>query len=349
MIEITNAELNRIAKTLLENSDRNPSEEDKYYVYMLATKKEKEIIPFYIGKGTGTRVFAHENDAENVIKAIEEANEEPLNSDISEKIKKITNNKENIEKYIIKWGLSSDEAFMCESALLNMYDCLYPDTLTNVANGHASEKEKNSRVHTTRAYEISEFLKEVCIEEINYEDSLLINIPVAFIKITDSLAQYDKDKSYENKLIDYDQYVYESAQGYWNLSFDRACKAKYVVALQNNIIRGIYRINEWKVVKELREGPHAPSYPLETRKSENVQEDTKFLKKIGFIKKDDDLMTDDEIDELNKLRNQLLNKMIKERKSNGKSDEKDWFNEQKSTYNYEFVKGNVTVKEKLKY
>lgn len=346
MIEITNAELNRIAKTFLENSDRNPREEDKYYVYMLAIKKEKEIVPFYIGKGAGARVFAHENDAENVIKAIEDANEEPLNSEISDKIKTIINNKENghyIEKHIIKWGLSSDEAFMCESALLNMYG-LYPNMLTNVANGHASEKEKNSRVHTTRAYEISDFLKEVCLEEIYYEDSLLIHIPVVFIQIKDSLAKYDNDKSEENKLIDYDQYVYESAQGYWDLSFDRACKAKYVVARQNNIIRGIYRISEWQVVKELREGPYAPSYPLETRKSENVQEDTKFLKKIGFIKKDDDLMTDDEIDELNKLRNQLLNKMIKERKSNGK----DWFNEQKSTYNYEFVKGNVTVKEKLR-
>ena len=48
MIEITNAELNRIAKTLLENSDRNPREEDKYYVYMLAIKKEIGIVPFYI-------------------------------------------------------------------------------------------------------------------------------------------------------------------------------------------------------------------------------------------------------------------------------------------------------------
>lgn len=347
MLEITNAELNRIAKTLLDNSDRNPREEDKYYVYMLAIKKEKGIVPFYIGKGAGARVFAHENDAENVIKAIEDANEEPLNSEISDKIKTIINNKENghyIEKYIIKWGLSSDEAFMCESALLNMYDCLYPNMLTNVANGHASEKEKNSRVHTTRAYEISDFLKEVCLEEINYEDSLLIHIPVVFIQIKDSLAQYDIDISKKNKLIDYDQYVYESARGYWDLSFDRACKAKYVVARQNNIIRGIYRINEWKMVKELRESKQVPSYPLKTREIENVQEDSKFLKKIGFIKKENDLMTEDEIDELNILKKQLLNKIIKEKEPK----RKDWFNEQKSTYNYEFVKGNVIVKEKLK-
>ncbi len=31
---------------------------------------------------------------------------------------------------------------MCESALINLYDCLYPDELTNVVNRHASEKEK---------------------------------------------------------------------------------------------------------------------------------------------------------------------------------------------------------------
>lgn len=74
---------------------------------------------------------------------------------------------------------------------------------------------------------------------------------------------------------------------------------------------------------------------------DNELNDSKSLKKKGFIKKDDDLMTDDEIDELNKLRNQLLNKIIKEKEPKGK----DWFKEQNSIYNYE-VDG--TVKKKLR-
>lgn len=271
MANFTKDDLNRLDKTLLENYDGSPSREDSYYVYMLAIKDEK-IVPFYIGKGKNSRIFEHESDAEGVINAINDNDELRLEKTISEKIIKIIDNMksgQSIEKYIIKWGLTENEAFMCESALINICDCFYPNRLTNVINGHASEKEKRNKTHTTKAYEISEFLEKVCIEEVNYEDTLLTNIPVIFIKIENALEQY---KETEN--IDYERYVYESAQGYWKCNIDKANKAKYVIALQNTVVRGIYRIDKWMNVKELREvEDDAPKYPRTFRDNDNKQKD----------------------------------------------------------------------------
>ena len=348
MTDFTEDDLKRIEKTLLGNNEDSQSKEDSYYVYMLAIKDEN-IVPFYIGKGKNLRIFSHENDAKGVIDTINETNDtiNKTNDTISEKIKKIINNKKNgqsIERYIIKWGLTENEAFMCESALINICDCLYPNKLTNVINGHASEKEKRSKTHTTKAYEISEFLEKVCIEEVNYEDTLLTNIPVIFIKIENALEQYALDQYKETENIDYERYVYESAQGYWKCNIDRANKAKYVIALQNTVVRGIYRIDKWLNIKELRERCLTPHYPLTFRNNDNKQKDEKFMERRGFIQKK--LSDNAENNELDELKKQLLNKVIKEKYQNGKG--KSWFKEQNSRYNYDLVGDTVNIREKLR-
>lgn len=340
--------LNRIDKTLLENYDGSQSIKDSYYVYMLAIKGEK-IDPFYIGKGKNSRIFAHENDAKSVINAIKDNDELMLEETISEKIKKIIDNMEtgqSIKNYIIKWGLTENEAFMCESALINIYDCLYPNELTNIVNGHASAKEKRSKTHTTKAYEISEFLEKVCIDEINYEDTLLTKIPVIFIKVEETLKQYDHDRKRED--IDYEEYVYESVQGYWKLDINKANKAKYVIALQNTVVRGIYQIDKWMNAEELMKRTDAPRYPLESREKDkgNIKESS-FSNRIGFVQKK--LNDDAENNELDELKNQLLNKIIKEKNpkkgSDGKS--KSWFQNQNSRYNYDHIGDIVNIREEL--
>ena len=348
MANFTKDDLNRLDKTLLENYDGSPSREDSYYVYMLAIKDEK-IVPFYIGKGKNSRIFAHESDAEGVINAINDNDELMLEKTISEKIIKIIDNMksgQSIEKYIIKWGLTENEAFMCESALINIYDCLYPNKLTNIVNGHASVKEKRSKNHTTKAYKISEFLEKVCIEEINYEDTLLTNIPVIFIKVENALEQYDQEREVGN--IDYEEYVYESAQGYWRCNINRANKAKYVIALQNTVVRGIYRIDKWMNAEELKKRIEAPRYPVIFRMNDNKIQNESSTNRIGFVQKK--LNDDAENNELDELKNQLLNKIIKEKnpKKNSDGKRKSWFKEQNSRYNYDLVGDTVNIREKLR-
>lgn len=113
-----NDELTRLSYTLGENM------EDRFYVYMLQDDNGK---PFYIGKGQGGRVFCHENDADKLLEVIRSENGDRNvdYSKLSEKIKTIIKSSGKVEKVIIKWGLTENEAFMCESALMNMYDYIF--------------------------------------------------------------------------------------------------------------------------------------------------------------------------------------------------------------------------------
>ena len=342
-MKLASNELQRISETLGGSLSAKNDREDNYYVYLLATEDKK---PFYIGKGKGVRIFQHEANAEEIVKAIQETGEEVLSAiqskKISEKIKTIIKAGGVVEKYIVKWGLTSQEAFMCESSLINMYNLVYPGQLTNIQNGHASEKEKGSAVHTTRAFSVEDFLKDVCIEEVCYEDTELIHHCIVFIQIKNTLKNYEEDKKEEN--FSDDDYIYQCAQGYWAFGMKRAEKAEYAVVLQNSIVRGVYPILKWMKLKDLRVEKDAPRYPIQDRKKDYEQSDEKVLKRIGFVKQEEEKLTSDRKEELQTIRRQIVNKIIKEKKPH---KEKDWFKEQNSVYNYELIKGKAVIKQSL--
>ena len=75
-----------------------------YYVYALADPRDNKI--FYIGKGINNRIFQHEEKLDN--------------SNKSNRIKEILSSGNKIKKLIISYGLSEKEAFVAESALINI-------------------------------------------------------------------------------------------------------------------------------------------------------------------------------------------------------------------------------------
>ena len=76
-----------------------------YYVYCLVDSRDKTI--FYIGKGCGNRVFAHE---------LEMAEHEK-----NKRISDIKSSGAQVEKYIIRHGLTEIEAFHLEAALIDLF------------------------------------------------------------------------------------------------------------------------------------------------------------------------------------------------------------------------------------
>ena len=87
-----------------------------YYVYALTDPRDNKI--FYIGKGINNRIFQHEEKLDN--------------SNKSNRIKEILSSGNKIKKLIISYGLSEKEAFVAESALINIMNYIDSQSLSNL-------------------------------------------------------------------------------------------------------------------------------------------------------------------------------------------------------------------------
>jgi len=282
---MNNKDLTRIKTTL-------GKEEDSYYVYMLCENVNGVRKPFYIGKGIEDRIIQHEISAEQefeikkdeFVKAMYSGDmlsgEDLLrqNNELIEKIREEIGRKnakinelgaENVVKVIVKWGLTKNEAFMAESALINAY-CLTDgrNSLTNIVNGHMSPREKANRACSTKARTLEEFLKECAVEE-RYiteikEPILFLNIKSMYPKCL-QLAEEEQEKA-----------IYDACRASWVLNEDMVKKVRYVFALYGSQVVGIYPVNEdcWKQRREADE-----SFPSEL--TENRQLEYKYCLLAG--------------------------------------------------------------------
>ena len=255
----------KISITLgLEEADKS-----KYYVYALI---DKNGIPFYIGKGCKKRMWQHDLETEKRLD--EEMNGNIKSKDNEEtlkaKHKKIAElGNEGFDHVIIKWGLTQNEAFMVESALINLLK-FSGCRLTNIANGHSSEKEKSSQIKKTIALTDDDFLKSCCREVISYES---IDEPCLFTCINNSL-DLDEYEKIESK----DDYIIDCARGIWRIDESKAKKAKYLIAVYNSVIYGIAEIKD---IRKIDNGEllDFPIYPKKVRKYdlENRTYDRKYI------------------------------------------------------------------------
>jgi hypothetical protein len=90
-----------------------------YYVYLLKEPITEKVI--YVGKGKNNRIFNH----------IQCAIDNELVSDKLDEIRRIGT--ENIKHYILRHGLTEEQALEIESACI---DLLGLDNLKNAVNGH---------------------------------------------------------------------------------------------------------------------------------------------------------------------------------------------------------------------
>ena len=176
-----------------------------YYVYALADPRDNKI--FYIGKGINNRIFQHEEKLDN--------------SNKSNRIKEILSSGNKIKKLIISYGLSEKEAFVAESALINIMNYIDSQSLTNVVSGH----------HTAPVITAEDFEKIYGAEILSKED-IFHNLLI--VKIN-SLYKYDMS----------DSQVMECARGHWIIDTKRAENCDYLIAVNHGLIVGVYENMKW--------------------------------------------------------------------------------------------------------
>ena len=175
-----------------------------YYVYLLIDPENNQV--FYIGKGTGNRIFAHINAAI--------ADETP--SDKLDKIRSVRANGLEVKHIIHRHGLTEKEAFEVEAALI---DFIGLSGLTNQVQGYNSDDRGQMSVAEVTA---------------KYEASVIeISEPVILITVN---RYYRRGMSPEM--------LYEITRGNWVIG-TRRNKAKYAFAVYKGIVREVYKIERW--------------------------------------------------------------------------------------------------------
>jgi uncharacterized protein len=198
-------------------------EELAFYVYALFDPSHPRL-PFYIGKGSGNRVFSHAIGCEE-----QNTRYEPLSTKFEE-IKRIIESGNAVIHKIIRYGLSEDEAFKVEAALIDLVNHIEPDTLTNEISGQGV---------ALGIYDANDLAITLNAEKLlpAEDDALLI------IKIerqwTSLLAHRNSPQSIT------DLQIYNVMKGDWKLNITRAARANCILAVARGLVRAAFEPSPW--------------------------------------------------------------------------------------------------------
>ena len=180
-----------------------------YYVYFLRDPRNKEV--FYVGKGTGNRVFQH-------LAAAIETEEE---SERLDRIREIRGSGAEVEHYILRHGLTEASAFEVEAAII---DFIGLGSLTNLMSGiYTSDFGMKTASEIFAQYEAAELVAK--------EPLILVNLN----------RLYRRDMSPIE--------LYEATRKAWVVG-QRRESALYAVPHYRGLTREVYRIDEWHLSPE---------------------------------------------------------------------------------------------------
>lgn len=353
-----------------KEADSANAAEHRSYVYALCQKEGESLIPFYIGEGKGARVWSHELEADEQEKLLKEEfeNDESLKEltddekskefeervkQLHEKIQKIKDIEKHggeVVKYIIKWGMTSKEAFMAESALINLlqigglkFDSSCAENkneLTNIVKGHMSEGEK--QVGSTAAITVEQFHDEFAKEPLYFEDLQRNKVKALLININSGYRLYQK--YYANK-VDRETAIRDTACGNWKLKeIEELEKSgiEYVFATVEARVVGIYKVKEvngkkfhnmYESAYENSEYPHGEgTVPFRNSDYENAQTIVKAANSKG--KEPSQVVLDDMPSD---YRKQFIEKIEKENKKRKKDNQQDPANVFKNSLNRKYM------------
>jgi hypothetical protein len=166
---------------------------------------------FYVGKGTGNRIFQH----------LDCAVSDSITSDKLSLIREILRAGLEVEHYILRHGLSEEQALEIESACI---DLLGLDSLTNQAKGHNFwERGLKTVDEITQQYD--------AIAITIAEPAIIINI----------------NRLYKRFMTDHE--LYEATRSSWVIGAERRKTLKYAFASYRGLVREVYEIENWNKIE----------------------------------------------------------------------------------------------------
>lgn len=188
-----------------------------YYVYLLINPLNNKI--FYVGKGKGNRVFDHVKITPLTW----------LENDKLDIIREIIDKGEKVRYYILRHGMTENEAYLVESAFIDFLtfkDFSFIAEISNIVAGH---NQWDKGLKTVENIEL--IYNCLPLDVVNKPHKLLcININGTYHPSVD---------------------IYEVTRKSWVLNPNRANQADFVVAEYRGIIRAIFKVNEkgWQKVE----------------------------------------------------------------------------------------------------
>ena len=200
--------------------DNGVEEKIAFYVYRLIDPRNGQT--FYVGKGTGNRVFQHVQETLKLSENSEEDN-------ASLKIKRIQDiHQAGLEViYVIhRHGMDEETAFEVEAALIDAYE-----GLTNVQGGHGSADYGPMNAQQLNAIYAAQ---ELAKNEMTQPHCVIIKIRQATVDSNDGD-------------------IYKTVRYAWKISKERidelnATPDYLVLAVINGIVKGVYTNAKWKKV-----------------------------------------------------------------------------------------------------
>lgn len=175
-----------------------------HYVYILKDPRDNSI--FYVGKGTGNRVFNHVDCALTM----------PHSSDKLDQIRDIHKAGLEVGHFILRHGLSEEQAFEIESACI---DLLGIENLSNEQKGH------NWWEHGLKSTD----------EVSQHYDATVVTItePTVIININRLYRRFMSPAE-----------LYQATRHKWKVGHRRNT-AKYAIASFRGLVREVYEIDSW--------------------------------------------------------------------------------------------------------
>lgn len=188
--------------------DVKTAEALRCYVYVLSDPDTNK--PFYIGKGTGNRVFDH----------VKCSLEKETRNDKCDTIRAIHAKNKKVQHRIVRHGLNEKTAYHVESALID-YLSFLGHKLTNEVRGHHSIE--NGLMTTD---EVSGKYNAKCLEKLDH--------PAVIININKTYKRGDGVNG-----------VYKATKEKWVIAEFRRNTLVYALAEYKGLIVEVFKIDEW--------------------------------------------------------------------------------------------------------